>query len=219
MTQDPKTHRVGSQPLPSSGLAQEVLGSLVPGPPRGSLDPVYQLADSLAPIPTADHSNDPVWETWVTLALAGETYALPVTHVREILRVSTITRVPHAPPGVRGVTNLRGRVLPVVDLRCRLGLPAVEPTDTSRILVADSQGRVLGLLADGVRHVARLDRRQVQPVPADVLTTQSDYIVGAINMDDHMVILLHVDRVVATRNLSGVTPVSPPVEPNHELVP
>ncbi len=135
-------------------------------------------------------------ETWVVFTLAGETFAFPVTAAQEILRVSTITRVPHAPYTVRGIINMRGRVLPVVDLRIRLGLPEPELTAKSRILVTSMHQRTLGLLVDEVEQVVRLDRSQIAAAPSDVMTDQSEYIVGVYHLGKRLLILLDVERVL-----------------------
>lgn len=158
---------------------------------------VYAFADSLQQVeqPAADTVRA-VWETWVTFALAGETYALPVEAIQEILRVGTITRVPDAPHPVRGILNLRGRVVPVVDLRVRLGLPRVEPGSRSRVLVANARGRLIGLLVDTVEQVVRLDRNTFEAPPADVLTAQSDYLRAVCQQGQALLILLDTERVL-----------------------
>lgn len=179
--------------LPHSGLAEDVLGS------RGDAsapDRLYAFADSLDASGRTAAEPPKTMETWVTFTLAGETFGLPVTHVYEILRVSGITRVPHAPPVVRGVTNMRGRVLPVIDLRVRLSLPSEEPTQQSRILVVTSRGRSMGLLVDAVQQVERIERDTVQPPPGDVMTSQSEYIVGVCELGGRLVILLDVDLIL-----------------------
>lgn len=135
-------------------------------------------------------------EIWVSFELAGEVYALPVTRVEEVLRIGAITRVPHAPAPVRGITNLRGRVLAVVDLRVRLGLPPVEPGPQSRILVVSSRDRSIGLLVDAARQVVRILPSAVQAAPADVLTEQSDFLIGVYHHAEELVILLDVDQVL-----------------------
>lgn len=161
---------------------------------------VFAFADSLA----AGHEEEPTKrirrETWVTLTLAGETFALPVSPVREILRISSITRVPHAPYPIRGVTNLRGRVIPVLDLRIRLELPEGELTRTSRIIVVSSRGRLLGLLVDAVHQVVHLDVDLIQPPPEDVMTVQSDYISGVYHVENGLILLLNVDRALVIRD-------------------
>jgi len=173
--------------LPPTGLAEDVLRSR---------EAVYAFADSLAGEHEAAPDKRERIETWVTFALGGETYALPVSHVLEILRVAGITRVPHAPPVIRGVTNMRGKVLPVVDLRARLGLEAAETTAQSRILVVASRGRLLGLLVDAVQQVERIDLQTVQAPPPDVMTTQSDYIIGVCQLGTRLAVLLDVGLVL-----------------------
>ena len=135
------------------------------------------------------------WETWVTFRLAGEVFAFTVDSVREIVRVGTVTRVPHAPYPVRGIINLRGRVVPVVDLRVRIGLPRTEITSQSRVLIAGVRQRMLGLLVDSVEQVVRVDRNQVTAPPSDVMTEQSEYIVGVVHHGETLFILLDSERV------------------------
>ena len=121
-------------------------------------DRVLLFADSLQEDrPEADEVRHE-WETWVTCRVDRELFGLPVTQVQEILRVSALTRVPHAPFPVRGVTNLRGYVLPVVDLRLRLGLPAVDPGPQARVMVVQTRGRLIGLLVDAVEQLLATPR-------------------------------------------------------------
>ena len=138
--------------------------------------------------------------TWVTFDLADEIFAMPVEPVREILRVETITRVPHAPRPIRGVTNLRGRVIPVIDLRLRIGLSPTELGRSTRIIVVAARGRLIGLLADAVQQVIHLDLDRIQPPPDDVLTVQSDYIRGVYHLEDHLVLLLDIERALVVRD-------------------
>jgi purine-binding chemotaxis protein CheW len=132
----------------------------------------------------------------VTFVLEREEYGVPVHRVREVIRVGEITRVPQAPEHVRGVTNLRGRILPVVELRSRLGLPPAVLTPRSRILVTDVQGRVLGLLVDAVLQVTRIPADTVQPAPEDVMTPQADWLAGVARRPDRLLILLELDAVL-----------------------
>lgn len=158
---------------------------------------VYAFADRLA--------EDQAGETavveeqsvpWVAFELAGESYALPIAAVQEIVRVAEITRVPDAPAVVRGVVNLRGRVLPVVDLRARLGLPAVDVDTTRRILVLPARGRLIGVLVDSVSAIERVRPSTIQPVPPDVLSDRSDYFLGVAQQEGRLLILLHAERVL-----------------------
>ena len=141
------------------------------------------------------------WEKWVSCRVDRETFALPVRQVQEILRVTSLTRVPHAPFSVRGVTNLRGYVLPVVDVRVRLGMKAVEPGPGARIMVVQSRGRLIGLLVDAVLDVVDVDRLAVEPAPDDVMTEQSYYLVGVYHAEDEgLIILLDADKVLQVRD-------------------
>jgi purine-binding chemotaxis protein CheW len=163
-------------------------------------DRIYQFADQLTAeakaTETVKTGPEPIWETWVSFRLADEVFAFTVETVHEIIRVGTVTRVPHAPYAVRGIANLRGGVVPVVDLRVRIGLPAKDPSSKSRILITKARDRVLGLLVDSVEQVARVDRNQVTPPPSDVMTEQSEYIIGVTHVDDVLLILLDPEQVL-----------------------
>ncbi|NMB99045.1 MAG: chemotaxis protein CheW [Thermoanaerobaculaceae bacterium] len=191
--------------LPKSGLAEDIFSENKKGDEGVSTSPerLFAFADSLQTQKNAEEVGDEKeakLETWVTFLLESECYGLPVSHVQEILRVSGITRVPHAPHPVRGVTNLRGKVLPVVDLSVRLGLKEKEITNQSRILVVSSKGRILGLLVDSVQQVVRIDLDKIQPPPPDVMTDQSDYIQGVYHFDKNIVILLNVDKTLIIKD-------------------
>ncbi len=140
----------------------------------------------------------------MTFDLADEVFALPVHPIREVMRISAITRVPHAPRPIRGVTNLRGRVIPVIDLRQRIGLPPAEIAKTNRIIVVAARQRLIGLLVDAVRQVVHLDLLRVQPPPEDAMTVQSDYISGIYQLERELVLLLDVERSLVIKE-SGVS--------------
>jgi purine-binding chemotaxis protein CheW len=132
----------------------------------------------------------------VTFALEREEFGIRVDQVREIIRVGEITRVPQAPDHVRGVANLRGRILAVVEIRSRLGLTAAELTPRSRIIVVEIQGRVLGILVDAVLQVVKIPAETVTSAPDEVLSPQTDYISGVARWNSRLVILLDVERVL-----------------------
>ena len=183
-------------------------GELEPSGPDGEVlpapdDRILLFADSLQERRQVQEERRHQWETWVTCRIDREVFALPVKQVQEILRVSALTRVPHAPFPVRGVTNLRGYVLPVVDLRVRLGVAPEEPGPRHRVMVVHSRGRLIGLLVDAVEQVTQIDRLAVEPVPDDVMTEQSYYLLGVYHLDEReMVILLDADKVLQVRDVS-----------------
>jgi purine-binding chemotaxis protein CheW len=196
--------------LPQSGLADEVLDQekdqedksvAVQEPPTGP-DQIYTFADQLKndDRQIMEQKEEENLETWVSFSLGNESFGLPVSNVQEILRAGSITRVPHAPHSVRGVANMRGRVLPVVDLRVRLGIEEGLLSPLSRILVVETKGRLIGLLVDAVQQVIRLNKKAMQPPPPDIMTNQSDYILGVYHLQDALVILLDVNRVLLMKD-------------------
>lgn len=166
---------------------------------------IFDFADRLAARAEERKQTGPKprLETCLKFSLGGETFAMPVEPVQQIVRISSITRVPHAPRPIRGVTNLRGRVIPVIDLRVRVGLPAAEIDRSSRIIAVGSRGRVIGLLVDSVQQVTHLDMNLIQRPPDDVLTVQGDYIAGVYHQGDSLILLLDVDRALIVRDTSA----------------
>jgi len=136
----------------------------------------------------------------VAFRLDQEEFAVPIAKIREIVRVGDITRIPQSPPHIRGVMNLRGRILPVVELRTRLGLPVLDVTGRSRVLVADAQGRTLGLLVDSVAEVVKVPEKAVVPPPDDILAANADYIKGVARLGARLLILLDLDQAVVQGN-------------------
>jgi len=132
----------------------------------------------------------------LTFALDREEYGVPVGQVREVIRVSEITRVPHAPAHVRGVTNLRGRILPVVEIRTRLGLQPAAITGRSRIVVVEVHDRVLGILVDAVLQVTKVPLESVTPPPAEVVSPGSDFIGGVARASSRLVMLLELEKAL-----------------------
>jgi purine-binding chemotaxis protein CheW len=132
----------------------------------------------------------------LTFALDREEFGIPVTQVREVIRVSDITRVPQAPAHVRGVANLRGRILAVVELRSRLGLPAAELTPRSRVVVVEVRERVLGLLVDAVSQVTKVPEASVVPAPDEVVSTDATYLTGVARWGSRLIILLDLEKAL-----------------------
>jgi len=132
----------------------------------------------------------------VVLRLGVQQYALDINDVREVIFVPEITAIPRQPQHTLGVLNLRGRVLPVVDLRRALGLPPVEPTSTSRVVVAQD-GRLVGLLADEVSQVATVGRAAVEPLDATVVDQTDEYARGIVRIDGQIVVWLDLGRLLS----------------------
>jgi purine-binding chemotaxis protein CheW len=126
----------------------------------------------------------------------GEEYAVPISQVREIVRVSGITMVPNSPSYMEGVINLRGRVLSVLNLRKRLRISAGRLSKMSRIVVTEVGDRVIGLLVDSVSHVIQVPSASIEPVPDEAMDVDSDYIAGVGKLKGTLVILLDIEKLL-----------------------
>ena len=136
----------------------------------------------------------------VTFELFGEIFALPILDVREIIRPTAITPVPQAPSFVEGVINLRGQIIPVVDLRKRFGLAAETTTDDTRIIVVElGSSIVIGMIVDAVREVERIPTDTITPPPALVAgSVGAEYIKGISNHEDKMIVHIDMRKVFNT---------------------
>lgn len=132
----------------------------------------------------------------VVFDLAGEAYGVNIGTVREIIRMQAVTHVPETPEYVEGVINLRGRVIPVVDLRRRFGLAASEHTAESRIVVVDIAGNDIGVIVDAVTEVLRVAGSSIEAASALIASEDSYYMDGIAKIGDRLLILLDLDRVL-----------------------
>ena len=133
----------------------------------------------------------------VVFELAGENYGLDIAAVDGIIKLQDITAVPHAPDFVEGVTNLRGTVLPVIDLRRRFGLPEADSTTDTRIVVVDVDGTKVGMVVDAVTEVLRVAADTFEQ-PSPLVTTTSAFITGIARVDERLVILVDLAKVLST---------------------
>ena len=133
----------------------------------------------------------------VVFDLASEAYGVDIGAVREIIRMQDITKVPRTPEFVEGVINLRGKVIPVVDLRKRFMLPVAEQNDDNRIVVVDIGGQDIGVVVDAVTEVLRILSDSVEPPSSVITTTDSDYLMGICKLESRMIILLDLERVLS----------------------
>lgn len=136
-------------------------------------------------------------EQLVVFELANEVYGVDIGRVQEIIRMTTITRLPRAPEFVEGVINLRGKVIPVVDLKKRFGLRDSEEGRSSRIVVVDVGQQTLGMVVDGVSEVLRVTKGAIEPPSPVVTTIESDYIRGIAKLEGRLIILLDLDKVLS----------------------
>jgi purine-binding chemotaxis protein CheW len=133
----------------------------------------------------------------VVCALKNESYGLDISRVFEIIRLQPVTAVPQAPRYVDGVINLRGRLIPIVDLSVRFGMPRSTPTRDSRIVVTGTCDTRVGLVVDGVSEVLLVSDDAVEPTPAAVTNTaDAASLKGIARVGDHLVILLELDALL-----------------------
>jgi purine-binding chemotaxis protein CheW len=133
----------------------------------------------------------------VVFDLATEYYGVDIGDVREIIRMQTVTRVPGAPPFVEGIINLRGQVIPVVDLRKRLELDVSEQTADSRIVWVTINNQDVGVIVDAVTEVLRIPVSSIEPPSSMVSSVESDYLRGIAKLEDRLIILLDMGKVLA----------------------
>jgi purine-binding chemotaxis protein CheW len=131
----------------------------------------------------------------VIFELASEHYGLNIAAVESIIKMQTITTVPHAPHFVEGVTNLRGQVLPVVDLRRRFDLSQKDESKDTRIIVVEINGSTVGMIVDAVTEVLRVADESIEPPSPLVTTVDSAFIIGVAKLDERLVILLDLAKV------------------------
>ncbi|MDX2150384.1 MAG: chemotaxis protein CheW [Bryobacteraceae bacterium] len=145
---------------------------------------------------------------YLTFQLDEEVFALDVASVREVLDYTAITRIPRTPPFLRGVINLRGSVVPVVDLRLAFGLSATEKTVSTCIVVVEvsleGESTIIGALADRVEEVVDLEPGQIQPPPHMGLSIRTDFIKGMGQRDSQFVMILDFDQVFSEEQLRSL---------------
>ena len=131
----------------------------------------------------------------VTFKVDNEEFAVDILKVQEINKMIDITRIPNAPPFVEGVINLRGKIIPIVDLRKRLGFAGKDYDKSTRIIVIELDGMVLGFIVDSVSEVLRISDATVEPPPSLVAGVESDYIEGVGKLDNRLLILLELRKI------------------------
>ena len=139
----------------------------------------------------------------VVFDLASEAYGVNIGTVREIIRMQEITQVPRTPDYVEGVINLRGKVIPVIDMRKRFGFPVAGKTKDTRIGVIDIGGADIGATVDAVTEVLRLGADSIEPPSAVITTSDSDYILGIAKLETRLIILLDLQRALAVEAMQS----------------
>src|ERR1700693_4081032 len=132
----------------------------------------------------------------VGFRIGRETFGLPISQVHEIVRTPEITNVPHAPEYVEGVMNLRGRIVPVIDLRRRFGGAAIENSRKNRVLVVDVESKAVGLIVDSASEVMKISDAQIEPPPNVLTDAATGYVTGVAKHQGRLIILVDLRRIL-----------------------
>ncbi len=149
---------------------------------------------------------------YLTFELAGEIFGLEILKVQEIIGMMTVTRVPKTPDFIRGVINLRGKVIPVVDLRLKFGIQSQEDTERTCIIVVQvtrsDREVTMGILVDEVSEVQNIIEENIEDTPSFGSSLETDFILGMGKVDQKVVMLLDIDKVLSSGDMSFVDQVS-----------
>ena len=145
---------------------------------------------------------------YLTFTLADEEYGIGILKIREIIGMMPVTSVPQTPPFVKGVINLRGKVIPVVDLRLRFGMEANDYTERTCIIVVEIAGQAgtvqIGIVVDAVSEVLNIKAEDIEETPTFGVKLNTEYILGMAKMEGGVKILLDIDQVLSTEEISAL---------------
>ena len=140
----------------------------------------------------------------VVFCIGKEFYGISIESVHEIIKVPDITAMPDAPGFFEGVINLRGKIIPVIDLRKRLRLRKAEKNRSSRILITENQGRLVGLLVDSVSEVLKLNPESIEEPPQMISAIGIEYITGVAKVAGRLVTLMDIEKVLSAEDMNKV---------------
>jgi purine-binding chemotaxis protein CheW len=140
----------------------------------------------------------------VAFRIGRETFGLPISAVREIVRVPDVTAVPNAPEHIEGVINLRGQIVPVVDLRKRFGAKQITPHKKNRIVVVEAETRLIGLIVSSASEVLRIPPSEIEPPASMFQEGELNFITGVGKLKDRLVILLDLKKILQRGDLQAL---------------
>lgn len=157
---------------------------------------------------TQEVATDSEEQQLVVFELSGESYGVEIGAVNTIIRMQPITHVPRAPEFVKGVINLRGSIVPVIDLRTRFGLAGFEETKASRIVVVETESGLMGMIVDAVTETLSLPTNAIEPPSSIVTSADSRYLRGVAKADDRLLILLDLERILTASEKEVMTSIA-----------
>ncbi len=156
---------------------------------------MFAGSQKVQPAEGTSRRGDNLVTQFVGFRLDNEDYAIAITKIQEIILMKPITRIPEVPGFIEGLINLRGSVIPIVNLRKRFGLAPREVDDETRTIVVNIHDKTVGCIVDAVTQVMRINRDQIQPPPLSVLAISHQYIAGLARLEDRLLIILDIDRL------------------------
>lgn len=161
-----------------------------------------------------DRANEEIQQKYLTFMLGEEEYGVPVLQVAEIVKVENLIRIPHARKYFLGLMDIRGRVLPIVDLKLKLSIQTQEQDNPEaagttgpsldRAIIIEIQGRRIGLAVDQVSHVVRFPPENIDPGPPSLKTAASKFVTGVGKNDEEFVVLMNLNHLFSEEELSGL---------------
>ena len=145
------------------------------------------------------HEREGELSQLISFIVGDEEYGLDILRVKEVIRLREITRLPRAPSFVKGIINLRGDVIPIIDLRDRFGLERQEYTSMTRVIVVDVDNKLVGMVVDAASQVVRVPADQIEPPPPIVGGLSAEYIKGVGKLEERLIILLNIDRILSSQ--------------------
>lgn len=145
---------------------------------------------------------------FLTFNLGDELYGVDILRVQEIKGYTTVTKIPNTPPHIKGVLNLRGTIVPIVELRTKFGLPTIDYTAFTVIVVVVVRDKVMGLVVDSVSDVLNIDRKDIQPPPQFGAKVDVSFVNGIGKSGDKLVTLLEMDRLLAGGEVQELAAIS-----------
>lgn len=145
---------------------------------------------------------------YLTFTLGGEIYGIEILKVQEIRSYEIATKIANTPDFIKGVINLRGSIVPIVDLRMRFNLSSVEYNDFTVVIILNLNKRIIGIVVDGVSDVLALTRAQISPVPDLVASIDTKYLLGLATVEQQMLILLNIEQLMTSQEMALVEAVT-----------
>ncbi len=150
------------------------------------------------------HIADAASSEYLVFSLGDEEYAVDILKVQEIRGYENVTRIANVPEFIKGVTNLRGVIVPIIDLRLKFHLDKVEYGGQTVVIVVNVDDRIVGIVVDGVSDVMSLSPDQIKPAPEFGVTLSSDYLSGIGSLDDRMLVLVDIEKLLTHEEMQLV---------------